>query len=111
MPSGTVTRINFFCSPCGSISATAATGIPFSNRPSLAVTQTCLAFGSVSFLLQILIQGEYISCGCPAWPGGACSAVCAGACAGAGAGCAAFGADLGAVFFSGLAGGVAVCAK
>ena len=82
MPSGTVMR-RTFCSPSGSNSCTIATGMPFSSRPSLVTTQTCLLLVSGP-LPQTFIHGEYISCGspCAAWPGAA-GAGCAGCAAGA----------------------------
>ena len=63
MPSGTVTRI-IFGWPSGSNSCTTATGMPFSSRPTLVMTQTFFSLVSL-FLPHILIQGEYISSGLP----------------------------------------------
>src|SRR5476651_2213809 len=77
-----------------------ATGIPFSRRPSLVMTQTCLLLVSGP-LPQTFIQGEYISCGCSwaacCWAGAAGAGVAAGAFGAAGfAGCFWAGAGAGA---------------
>src|SRR5476651_1517377 len=78
-----------------------ATGMPFSRRPSLLMTQTCLLLVSGP-LPHTFIHGEYISCG---WSGAACccagaagAGAAAGACFGAAglAGCFAAGAGAGA---------------
>src|SRR5664280_1476895 len=66
MPSGTVTR-STLASPSGSNSWTIATGMPFSRRPSLVRTQTCLLLVSGP-LPHTFSQGEYISCGAEAPP-------------------------------------------
>src|SRR5665213_1133217 len=58
-----------------------ATGMPFSRRPSLVMTQTCLLLVSGPFP-QIFIHGEYISCG-GSLVAGCCGAGAAGAAAGA----------------------------
>src|SRR5215471_8598332 len=81
-----------------------ATGIPFSRRPSLVMTQTFLLPVSCPWP-QTFIHGEYISCGWSA----ACCCGCAGCsgCAGC-AGCA-FGAALGAAL--GCCGDGCCCAE
>src|SRR5665647_1996747 len=58
-----------------------ATGMPFSSRPSLVMTQTCLLLVSGP-LPQTFIHGEYINCGSPACAGAAAGAASAGLAAG-----------------------------
>src|SRR5450755_4732023 len=61
MPSGSVTR-STLASPSGSNNCTIATGMPFSSRPSLVSTQTCLLLISGP-LPHTCFHGEYVNCG------------------------------------------------